>query len=67
MDYNYIYNEQGQKEAIILPIKDWENLNEQENKADKKRLADMIGAAKSRFNSVEDIDAHINKLRDEWS
>ncbi len=70
MKYKYIYNEKGQKKAVIIPINEWENLNKHENKAgkkpDKKRLTDMIGVAKGSFNTVGEIDAHINKLRDEW-
>ena len=70
MNYKYIYNEQGQKEAVIIPIKEWERLNEARNKSekttDKKRLVDMIGAAKGNYNSIGEIDDHINKLRDEW-
>lgn len=71
MNYKYIYNEQGQKEAVIIPINEWENLYKHENKAGEKprkktRLTDMIGAAKGSFNTVGEVDAHINKLRDEW-
>lgn len=70
MNYKYIYNEQGQKEAVIIPIKDWESLYQAKDKLektiDKIRLADMIGAAKGNYNSIREIDDHINKLRDEW-
>ena len=67
MDYKYIYNEQGQKEAVIIPIHEWETLYERGKDVGKQnRLTDMIGAAKGNFSTVEEIDAHINKLRDEW-
>lgn len=70
MNYKYIYNEQGQKEAVIIPIKDWESLYQAKDKLektiDKIRLVDMIGAAKGNYNSIREIDDHINKLRDEW-
>lgn len=70
MNYKYIYNEQGQKEAVIIPIKDWENLYQAKDKLVKTtakiRLADMIGAAKGNYNSIGEIDDHLNKLRDEW-
>lgn len=71
MNYKYIYNEQGQKEAVIIPINEWEDLYKYKNKAAKKpekktRLTDMIGAAKGDFKTVGEVDAYINKLRDEW-
>ncbi len=52
---------------MIIPIDEWENFYEQEVKAGKKRrLTDLIGAAKGNFNTVEEIDEHINELRDQW-
>ena len=41
------------------------------NKAAKKpenetRLTDMIRVAKGDFKTIGEVDAHINKLRDEW-
>lgn len=69
MSHKYIYNEQGEKEAVIIPISEWEKirkLTHKETKAEKTSLAAMIGAAKGDFKAVQDVDAHINKLRDEW-
>jgi PHD/YefM family antitoxin component YafN of YafNO toxin-antitoxin module len=67
MGYKYIYNEQGQKEAVIIPISEWENLtNKEEKKGNKIRLSDMIGTTKGNFNSIKEVDDHLNKLRDEW-
>ena len=70
MDYKYIYNEQGEKEAVIIPIEEWENLYKPEIKAGKvphkKRLTDIIAAAKGSFKTVGEVDAHIKKLREEW-
>ncbi len=69
MDYKYIYNEAGQKEAVIVPIGEWESLRKSEQKvkkAEKARLADMIGTAKGSFSTVQEIDDYIHKLRDEW-
>ncbi len=71
MGYKYIYNEQGQKEAVIVPISEWEILRKSEHTKEKKkpkktRLADMIGTAKGSFHSAQEVDDHLNKLRDEW-
>lgn len=69
MGYKYIYNEQGQKEAVIVPISEWENLSQsrhKEKKLEKVRLADRIGTAKGSFHTVQEVDDHIHKLRNEW-
>ena len=65
MDHQYIYNEQGQKKAVIVPISEWEALHKAQ-KHQKVRLADMIGAAKGGFKSVKEVDDYVNILRDEW-
>lgn len=36
MTYKYIYNEQGEKEAVIVPIDEWEHLKSMMGRKEKK-------------------------------
>ncbi len=66
MRVQYVYNENGEKESVIIPYKDWEKIH---STVKKERSADLNpDEYRGIYKDLKlNLDEEIKKLREEWS
>lgn len=61
----YIYDENGNKQFVIVPVEEWEEIkkNEKNNPITSKKISDFRGMYKLSITQIDEIS---KQIRSEW-
>jgi len=60
----YVYNEQGEKTGVIIPVSIWNKISGALKEPEKK--GGSVKQYRGMLKDTENLDARLRELRDEW-